>query len=141
ERPDGTSAEPLEVQLIGGEEPGVWAELHSRRLSWRGQAALVTVARDISQRKSIEAALGRGKLEARITLGSRGEGVITTGTDGAIDYRNEAAEQLIGTTRSVALGKRLGELIALVDEVDRTSLGDPVQQCLGERRRVNLGRH
>jgi len=133
-------AEPIEVQLIGGEETGLWAELHSRRAIWQGRPALVTVARDISPRKTIEASLGRSKLQARITLESIGEGVITTGTEGTIDYMNEAAEQLIGTTRSFAVGKELGDLIALVDEVDRISLGDPVQQCLAERRRVNLGR-
>lgn len=132
--------EPLEVQLIGGEDPGLWAELHTRRATWQGRPALLTVARDISQRKSLEASLGRSKLQARITLESIGEGVITTGTDGAIDYMNEAAEQLIGTTRSLAIGKPLGDLIALVDEVERVSLGDPVEQCLAERRRVNLGR-
>src|SRR5690606_41866349 len=59
------SGEPLEVQLIGGEEPGLWAELHSRRVIWQGRPALLTVARDISQRKSIEASLGRSKLQAR----------------------------------------------------------------------------
>src|SRR5690606_34418353 len=132
--------EALEVQLISGEEPGLWAELHSRRMLWHGRPTLLTIARDISPRKSIEASLGRSKLQARITLESIGEGVITTGTEGTIDYMNEAAEQLIGTTRSFAVGKELGELIALVDEVDRVSLGDPVQQCLSERRRVNLGR-
>ncbi len=132
--------EPVEVQLISGDEPGLWAELHSRRAIWQGRPALLTVARDITPRKTIEASLGRSKLQARITLESIGEGVITTGTDGAIDYMNEAAEQLIGTTRSFAVGKELGELIALVDEVDRLSLGDPVRQCLTERRRVNLGR-
>jgi diguanylate cyclase (GGDEF)-like protein/PAS domain S-box-containing protein len=132
--------EPLEVQLIGGEERGLWVELFGTRITWRGQVALLTVAKDISHRKSMEASLGRGKVQARITLESIGEGVITTDTAGIIDYMNEAAEQLIGTTRSAALGKRLVDLIALVDELDRQSLGDPVVQCLTERRRVNLGR-
>ncbi|MBN1238937.1 MAG: EAL domain-containing protein, partial [Gammaproteobacteria bacterium] len=133
--------EPLEVQLISSDEQGLWVELHSRRASWQGRSALLTIARDISHRKSMEAALGRGKLQARVTLESIGEGVITTDTAGTIDYMNEAAEQLTGTTRSFAIGKKLADLIALVDEVDRTSLGDPVSQCLAERRRVNLGRH
>ncbi len=130
---------PLEVQLISG-EGGQWVELYSTRIEWDAQPALLTVARDISHRKSMEASLGRGKLQARITLESIGEGVITTDTSGTIDYLNEAAEQLIGTTRSLGVGKRLGDLIALVDEADRQSLGDPVVQCLNERRRVNLGR-
>jgi diguanylate cyclase (GGDEF)-like protein/PAS domain S-box-containing protein len=132
--------EPIEVQLINGDEDGLWVELFSRPVSYEGERALMSVARDITHRKSLEASLGRGKLQARITLESIGEGVITTDTAGTIDYMNEAAEQLIATTRSTAIGRKLPELIALVDEVDRNSLGDPVALCLGERRRINLGR-
>ena len=131
---------PIEVQLISGDDVGLWVELYSARLTYKGEPALLTVARDITHRKSLEASLGRGKLQARITLESIGEGVITTDRNGVIDYMNEAAEQLIGTNRASALGKRLLDLIALVDEVDRASLGDPVQKCLAERRRINLGR-
>ena len=118
----------------------MWAELHSRRLTYGGEPALLTVARDITHRKSLETSLGRSKLQARITLESIGEGVITTDRNGTIDYMNEAAEQLIGCTRSAGIGKRLLDLLSLVDEIDRSSLGDPVAKCLSERRRVNLGR-
>jgi diguanylate cyclase (GGDEF)-like protein/PAS domain S-box-containing protein len=128
------------VQLIHGDERGLWAELHSRVIDFSGTRALLTVARDISHRKSMEASLGRGKLQARITLESIGEGVITTDTTGIIDYMNEAAEQLSGSSRSLGIGKRLLDLIALVDESDRESLGDPVQTCLNERKRISLGR-
>ena len=137
---DAPPGGPIEVQLISGDDIGLWVELHSTRLVYAGEPALLTVARDITHRKSLEASLGRGKLQARITLESIGEGVITTDRNGVIDYMNEASEQLIGTNRAAALGKRLLDLIALVDEVDRASLGDPVQRCLTERRRVNLGR-
>ena len=131
---------PIEVQLISTDDRPLWVELHSRRIAFLGEPALLTVAKDISHRKSLEASLGRGKLQARITLESIGEGVITTDRNGTIDYMNEAAEQLIGTTRSAGIGKRLPDLIALVDELDRSSLGDPVTKCLSERRRINLGR-
>jgi diguanylate cyclase (GGDEF)-like protein len=57
-----------------------------------------------------------------------------------IDYMNEAAEQLLESKRSMAIGKTLIDLVALVDESDGQSLGDPVALCLAERRRVNLGR-
>ena len=137
---DDQPPEPVEVQLINGDERGLWAELHSRAIDFNGTPALLTVARDISHRKSMEASLGRGKLQARITLESIGEGVVTTDTAGIIDYMNEAAEQLTGASRSLGLGKRLTDLIALVDESDRESLGDPVQQCLNERKRISLGR-
>jgi diguanylate cyclase (GGDEF)-like protein/PAS domain S-box-containing protein len=132
--------QPIEVQLISGDDRGLWVELYSKRLTFRGENAFLTVAHDITHRKSLEASLGRGKLQARITLESIGEGVITTDLNGTIDYLNEAAEQLLGGTRSAGLGKRLLDLLTLVDEVDRSSLGDPVAKCLSERKRINLGR-
>jgi diguanylate cyclase (GGDEF)-like protein/PAS domain S-box-containing protein len=131
---------PFEVQLISNDDHGLWAELHSMRITFRGEQALLTVARDITHRKSLETSLGRGKLQARITLESIGEGVITTDRNGTIDYMNEAAEQLVGGTRSAGIGKYLLDLLSLVDEIDRSSLGDPVAKCLNERRRINLGR-
>ena len=132
--------QPIEVQLISGDDRGLWVELYSKRLVFRGANAFLTVAHDITHRKSLEASLGRGKLQARITLESIGEGVITTDLNGTIDYMNEAAEQLLGGTRSAGLGKRLLDLLTLVDEVDRSSLGDPVAKCLSERKRISLGR-
>lgn len=131
---------PIEVQLINSGEQPLWVELYSTRIEYGGEPAYLTVTRDITHRKSLEASLGRSKLQARVTLESIGEGVVTTDTRGVIDYMNEAAEQLIGTSRSYAIGKQLDELIALIDEIDRESLGDPVGRCLNERRRVNLGR-
>ena len=131
---------PFEVQLISNDDQGLWAELHSERITFGGEPAFLTVARDITHRKSLETSLGRGKLQARITLESIGEGVFTTDRNGTIDYMNEAAEQLIGGTRSAGIGKQLLDLLSLVDEIDRSSLGDPVAKCLNERRRVNLGR-
>lgn len=134
------SSDPLEVQLITSSDEGLWAELHSQVVSFEGQQALLTVAKDITHRKSMEASLGRGKLQARITLESIGEAVVTTDTIGNIDYMNATAEELTGASRSMGIGKRLTDLINLVDEVDRESLGDPVERCLATRKRVSLGR-
>ncbi len=139
EDPEAT-AEPLEVQLISSNDEGLWAELHSQTVTFDGQQALLTVAKDITHRKSMEASLGRGKLQARITLESIGEAVVTTDTSGNIDYMNATAEELTGASRSMGLGKRLTDLIAVVDEADRESLGDPVERCLATHKRVSLGR-
>ena len=135
-----TELAPLEVQLISTDDAERWVELHTARTEYEGDAALITVAKDIAHRKSLEVSLGRSKLQARITLESIGEGIITTDRTGTIDYMNEAAEQLLGVLRSAAIGRRPGDLMALVDESDRESLGDPVEQCLTDRKRVSLGR-
>ncbi len=132
--------EQMEVQLINGHETGMWAEVTGGIIDYRGQRAILSIARDISYRKNIESTLGRGKQQAQITLESIGEGVITADTEGLIDYMNSAAEKLTGAPREAAIGKRLTDIVNLIDETDRRDLGDPIQRCLTDRRRVNMGR-
>ena len=131
----------LEIQLINGEQSGLWVEAQSSMIEFHGRNAILTVARDVSHRKSLEVSLSRSKRQAQYTLESIGEGVITTGNDGRIDYMNLAAEALVGTSRDDAAGHKVGELFSLVDDSDRRPLGDPVDRCLSMRRRVNMGRH
>ena len=108
-------------------------------IDYRGEPAILTVGQNISYRKSIEAALGRSKRQAQFTLESIGEGVITSDTEGLIDYMNAAAEKLTGTPRDEASGRRLGDIVNLVDEGDRRDLGDPIMRSLTDRRRISMG--
>jgi len=130
----------LEIQLINGNESGLWVEAQSSSIEFHGHPAILTVARDVSHRKSLEVSLSRSKRQAQYTLESIAEGVITTDNDGRVDYMNVAAEALIGANRDDAAGHRVGELFSLVDDADRRPLGDPVERCLAMRRRVNMGR-
>ncbi len=130
----------LEIQLINGDQSGLWVEAQSAVIVYHGRAAILTVARDISHRKSLEVSLTRSKRQAQYTLESISEGVITTDNDGRVDYINRAAESLLGTNRDRASGHKTGELFVLVDDIDRRPLGDPVDRCLEMRRRVNMGR-
>ncbi len=130
----------IEIQLINGNQTGLWVEAQSSNIEYRGQRAILTVARDVSHRKSLEVSLSRSKRQAQYTLESISEGVITTDNDGRIDYMNLAAETLIGSNRDDVAGHRVGELFTLVDDADRRPLGDPVERCLAMRRRVNMGR-
>ena len=130
----------IEMQLINGNQAGLWVEAQSSTIEYRGHAGILTIARDISHRKSLEVSLSRSKRQAQYTLESISEGVITTDNDGRIDYMNLAAETLIGANRDDASGHRIGELFTLVDDADRRPLGDPVERCLAMRRRVNMGR-
>jgi diguanylate cyclase (GGDEF)-like protein/PAS domain S-box-containing protein len=130
----------LEIQLINGNQTGLWVEAQSSNIEYHGRRAILTVARDVSHRKSLDVSLSRSKRQAQYTLESISEGVITTDNDGHIDYMNTAAEALIGTNRDDAAGHRVGELFTLIDDADRRPLGDPVDRCLAMRRRVNMGR-
>ncbi|MDZ7645097.1 MAG: EAL domain-containing protein [Woeseiaceae bacterium] len=130
----------LEIQLINGNEQGLWVEAQSSMIEYRGNNAVLTVARDVSYRKSLEVSLSRSKRQAQYTLESISEGVITTDNEGRIDYMNRAAEAMTGADREASGGQQVSELFTLIDEADRRSLGDPVERCLAMRRRVNMGR-
>src|SRR5690606_5312840 len=132
--------ERLEIQLINGEEQGLWVEAQASLVEYRGRQAILTIARDVSYRKSLEVSLSRSKRQAQYTLESIAEGVITTDNEGRIDYMNRAAEMMTRAERSAAAGRRIGEIFTLIDELDRRPLGDPVERCLSMRRRVNMGR-
>ena len=130
----------LEIQLINGNEQGLWVEAQSSVIEFRGAPAILTIARDVSYRKSLEVSLSRSRRQAQYTLESISEGVITTDNEGRIDYVNRAAETMTGVNRDQAIGKQVGDLFTLIDESDRRQLGDPVERCLAMRRRVNMGR-
>lgn len=104
-----------------------------------GTSILGTVVR-ATHDEMLRAARQQGTRIAEATLESISDGVITTDMRGQIDYLNSAAEVLLGCERDRAEGRRLAELVSLVDESDRRALGDPVARCLEERRRVDLGR-
>ncbi len=130
----------LEIQLINGDDAGMWVEAQSTPIEHHGSKAVLTIARDVSYRKNLEVSLSRSKRQAQFTLESISEGVITTDNEGRIDYVNHAAESMTGTNRDDAVGHKTRELFTLIDEADRRALGDPVERCLSIRRRVNMGR-
>lgn len=132
--------EQRELQLINGGDQGLWVEAHSRLITYEGNTVVLSIARDITHRRSLEASLGRGKQFAQFTLESIAEGVVTADTNGRIDYMNRAAEALSGFSRDTVAGQPFSDVLRLVDDGDRKALEDPVERCLAARQRVNMGR-
>jgi PAS domain S-box-containing protein len=60
----------IELQFINGNQTGLWVEAQSSNIEFRGNRAILTVARDISHRKSLEVSLSRSKRQAQYTLES-----------------------------------------------------------------------
>ncbi len=65
----------LEIQLINGNEAGLWVEAQSSNIEFHGVKAILTIARDVSHRKSLEVSLSRSKRQAQYTLESISEGL------------------------------------------------------------------
>jgi diguanylate cyclase (GGDEF)-like protein/PAS domain S-box-containing protein len=131
----------LEVELQAHRDQTMRAELSAVRIDYQGGPALLLTLLEMGPRAStLVPTPARTRPTAWDTLDSLGEGIITTDVTGRIDYLNRAAEQLIGVSGADALGKTITDIITLVDEHDRRSLGDPVRQCLTTQAKVTVGR-
>jgi diguanylate cyclase (GGDEF)-like protein/PAS domain S-box-containing protein len=75
---------------------------------------------------------------AQVTLGSIGDGVIATSTEGRVTYMNQVAEQMIGLSQYKAKGQLLEQVLNLVDEISQHSHADFLRQALKDKRSVSM---
>jgi PAS domain S-box-containing protein len=85
-------------------------------------------------------AAGRGEL-LRVTLGSIGDAVITTDTEGRVSYLNDVAQSLTGWTREQALGQPLERVFRIINENTRDTVESPAKKALREGVVVGLANH
>ncbi|GAO36256.1 hypothetical protein SCT_1661 [Sulfuricella sp. T08] len=88
----------------------------------------------IVQLENANQALFSEKEKVQVTLSSIGDAVITTDTQGRIEYLNPVAEQLFATQLDEARLKQLAELGTLFFEDSRQPSMDLVAHCLSEGR-------
>ena len=93
---------------------------------------------DITERKIAETRVFEEKERAQVTLQSIGDGVITTDSDGLIDYINPVAQDLTGCDMRSARGKPIESLMTLINEHTRATVDNPVTRCLKEERVITL---
>ena len=96
---------------------------------------------DITERKKAETAMFQAKERAQVTLQSIGDGVITTDSEGRIDYINPVAESLTGWENREAQGQLIADVLTVVDEGTRLPSESPVMRCLREGQILGLAEH
>ncbi len=96
---------------------------------------------DITERKKAETAVFQAKERAQVTLQSIGDAVITTDSQGHIDYMNPVAESLTGWESREAEGQLIGDVLTVVDEATREAGESPVMRCLREGQMLGLAEH
>jgi diguanylate cyclase (GGDEF)-like protein/PAS domain S-box-containing protein len=128
----------IEIQPSAGQTARV--ELSVARLDYQGEQALLLTLVEMSPRALLVPTTQRTRSSAWEALDSMGDAIVTTDANERIDYLNFAAEQLLGIRAGDAMGRKMADLVQLVDEADRHPLGDPVHQCLTTRSRVSVGR-
>ncbi|HTV95060.1 MAG TPA: PAS domain S-box protein [Steroidobacteraceae bacterium] len=96
---------------------------------------------DITERKKAETAVFQAKERAQVTLQSIGDAVITTDSEGHIDYMNPVAESLTGWESREAQSQLIGNILTVVDETTREACESPIMRCLREGHMLGLAEH
>ncbi|MFC1999646.1 PAS domain S-box protein [Chloroflexota bacterium] len=134
----GRSAE-VEYQRPNGEIVPV--EFSSREITLGNREYLLSISRDISDRKRMEAMLTEEKERLEVTLRSTGDGVITTDMKGSLVLLNRVAEELTGWTQKEAAGKPISEVFHMIDERKGRRIRNPVRKVLRTGRIIGLTNH
>lgn len=85
-----------------------------------------------------EGRLAEEKERLAVTLGSIGDGVITTDIEGRVVLLNEVAAALTGWTAGEAVGRPLAEVFRIIDGESRRPRESPAQQVLAAGRSSDL---
>ena len=93
---------------------------------------------DITDRKLAEAELYAEKERAQVTLQSIGDAVITTDTNGLIEYFNPVAEVLTGWTMADVQGLPLSSFVHIIDENTRSRTQDPIEMVMRDGRTLDV---
>jgi diguanylate cyclase (GGDEF)-like protein/PAS domain S-box-containing protein len=96
---------------------------------------------DITERKRAETAVFQAKERAQVTLQSIGDGVITTDSEGRIDYMNPIAESLTGWENREAQSRLIGDVLCVLDEASREPRESAIERCLREGQTLGLTGH
>ncbi len=111
----------------------------------RGQdgaiAGAVMACRDITERKRIAKELQRQREWLRVTLGSIGDAIIATDTEGKVTFLNTVAEALTGWPLPEAKARPVTEVFNIVNEHTRQTVESPVARVLKEGMIVGLANH
>lgn len=90
----------------------------------------VVVIQDLTERVAMENALSNEKERTLVTLENIGDSVITTNSEGLINYINPVTEQLSGWDKQNATGKYLADIIKLTNKYTGEVVTDPIANCL-----------
>ena len=116
-------------------------EVTGNYVQFRGREYVLVFSRDITWRKRAKEALDEERERLSVTLGSIGDGVIATDTEGRIVLINAVAAHLTGWTHDEATGRQVEEVFRIINEKTRKECENPITKVLRTGRTVALGNH
>jgi diguanylate cyclase (GGDEF)-like protein/PAS domain S-box-containing protein len=133
---------PFDIEMRLQTQAGEYRWFHFRGQSVRTSAGramrMAGAMTDTTDRRLTAAELFTEKERAQVTLASISDGVITTDTDGWVEYLNPVAEALTGWTTASARGLPLEAILRTVDETTRKVTPNPIEMVLREERTIDV---
>ncbi len=128
----------VEIRLLARSGDYRWFRLRGQSVrNAEGEAVRMAGAlTDVTEKKIAAAELFAEKERALVTLASIADGVITTDTEGWVEYLNPVAEELTAWKSADARGLPIQALFRLVEETQRQAAPSPIEQVLNEERTV-----
>jgi diguanylate cyclase (GGDEF)-like protein/PAS domain S-box-containing protein len=113
-------------------------ELTRRRLAPGNHGKSLVTLRDLTQWRRAQETRSKTNEQARATLESIGDAVITSDGVGIITYLNPVAERLTGWAGAEAVGHPLDAVLPLISEATRHPVSNTAVRCLEEGRSIDL---
>lgn len=113
-------------------------EIRAGLVQWGGKPMVFSLVRDVSERQQASEALAAEKELLAVTLRSIGDGVVTADVEGRVLMLSRMAEQLTGWREEEARGRRLDEVLRLVNPKTREPKENPVAKVLATGQIVML---
>ncbi len=131
----------MEQKYLRLDNTPIDVEVSAVPFRFQGNNGALVFARDITERKIMEAALSSEKERLLVTLRSIGDGVITTDTEGNITLMNKVAEELTGWKLEEAVSRPLLDVFHIVKESSRKRCENPFKKVMQTGGIVELAGH
>jgi len=133
----------FETRLVHKNGTHIWVSenSHYRYDTRANPVGIEGTIRDTTALNMAREALQKEKERAEVTLGSIGDGVITTDMNGNVEYMNTVAELSTGWKLEDARGKPMHKVFRLFDEKYQEEPPNPASQCLEQGKSIMLTGH
>jgi diguanylate cyclase (GGDEF)-like protein/PAS domain S-box-containing protein len=140
---NGGRLQHFETRLLHRDSSHIWISENSHyRYGKKSEAiGIEGTMRDTTALNRAREALQQEKERAQVTLGSIGDGVITTDLDGNVEYMNTVAEQSTGWKLEDASGKPILHVFRIIDEKSLQPPPDPGTLCLEKDMSITMAGH
>jgi diguanylate cyclase (GGDEF)-like protein/PAS domain S-box-containing protein len=131
----------LEAKFKGKSDDIHIALMSAKIIRINDEDCILSITRDITERRKLEHEMYKKKKLLDITLASVGDGVISTDTYGKVVMINKMAQNLTGFSENEAIGMHFNDMFPIINENTRIRNENPIKKVLETGKIIGLANH